>query len=342
MNEKSRKEEAYKRGENITLYCILGNVLLSALKFAAGIFGRSQAMIADALHSTSDIIATTVVFISLKIARKPEDESHHYGHGKIEPIASGFIGLTLLTAGFFIVKSLVRNIISHNFITPNSYALAAAGLSILVKEAMFRITLKTGKEIHSESLQADAWHHRSDAYSSIGTLVGIGGSIAGSIFHIPVLAYLDPLAGAIVACLIFHVAFEILQKSFNSLMDSSPEKELLMSAKKIALQTDGVMDCPIIKGRYIGSGLYLDMTLTVPSCLTVAEGHDIASQVKTGIMKNIDQTADVLIHVEPDMGQGKSPYNHRKNKNVFRSGRRRKWRTLKEFNGSLIQSPLPQ
>lgn len=294
------KEIDYKEGENITIICIFGNVLLSLLKLLAGIFGGSQAMIADAFHSASDIIATTVVLIGIKIARKPVDREHPYGHGKVEPIAAAFVGMTLVFAAFMIVKRIGESIITDSFVTPNFLALAAAVLSILVKEVMYRMTYTAGKKINSEAIMADAWHHRSDAFSSIGTFFGILGSIIGKWLNIHILEYLDPIAGAFVACLIFKVAYDILKHSIKGLMDASPGDEKIKSIRETASSVEGIVSVSRIKGRYVGQYLFVDMEIEVNSNITVEAGHDIAVQVRKKVVENVADAYEVLIHVEPE------------------------------------------
>ena len=229
----------YANGERVTIACIVGNILLTALKLLAGIFGGSKAMVSDALHSASDIIATAVVLIGIRIAKKPVDKEHPYGHGKIEPITAAFVGVTLIFAAIIIVKGIIEAIIAHTFTTPTVLALIAALLSIIVKEAMYRVTFSIGKKIGSEAKKADALHHRSDAFSSIGTLIGISGSMIGKWLGIGFPEYLDPIAGAVVACFILKIAYDILKHALKGLMDSSPDEEKIKRIIKTASDVSG-------------------------------------------------------------------------------------------------------
>lgn len=290
----------YKEGERITLICLIGNLVLSILKGFAGFFGNSQAMIADAFHSASDVIATFVVFVGIKIAKKPVDESHPYGHGKIEPLAAAFVGMTLIFAAFSIVKEIIHTIVTNSFSTPSYIALIAALVSIIVKELMFRYTYSTGKKLNSDSIMANAWDHRSDAYSSVGTLVGIGGSMLGKYFGIGFLAYLDPLAGALVACLIFKIAFEILMDSIKSLMDASPGQEKINQIKEAIKHINGIEEISWVKARFMGPYLLIDMAIRVDGNLTVEAGHEIAAIARTNILENIDEAVEVLVHITPN------------------------------------------
>ncbi|NSW90404.1 MAG: cation transporter [Firmicutes bacterium] len=301
------QETNYKKGERITTACVVGNVILSLFKLFAGLTGGSKAMVSDALHSGSDVVATLVVLIGIKIAKKPVDKEHPYGHGKIEPIAAAFVGVTLIFAAFAIVKGIIESIINHSFATPSFITIVAAVISIVVKEAMFRITYSEGKKINSVSIMANAWDHRSDAYSSIGTFFGILGSIIGNYFNIYFLEYLDPLAGAIVACLIFKVAFDILKHSIKGLMDSSPSSEKINSIKESVMGIDGVISISWIKARYMGQHLFVDMGIGVDPGITVEEGHNIAMLTKEKLLEDIKDVFEVLVHIDPVVNIQKNP-----------------------------------
>ena len=290
---------SYQQGIRITIWCIIGNIVLSALKLLAGIFGRSQAMVSDALHSASDIVTSLVVLIGIKIAKKPRDKGHPYGHGKVEPIAAALIGVALVFAAVMIIKGIVESVIAHSFTTPTYLALVAAALSVIVKEAMYRVTFKAGKKINSQSIMADAWHHRSDAYSSIGTFAGILGSMIGKWANIHILEYLDPIAGAVVAGLIFKVAYDIIKHATKGLMDASPDDDKIAGIRRCAMQTDGIISVPSIKGRYIGAQLFIDMEIEVGAGLTVEAGHAIAEQVRCSVIGACAEVGEVFIHVEP-------------------------------------------
>jgi cation diffusion facilitator family transporter len=304
------KEIDYSHGEKVAVACIIGNTLLSLLKLLAGIFGSSNAMVADALHSASDIVATSVVLIGIKIAKKPADIEHPYGHGKVEPIAAAFVGVSLIVAAFFIVRGIVESIVSHSFGTPTFLALGAAVLSIMVKESMFRITYATGKKIGSESIMADAWHQRSDAFSSIGTFLGILGSIIGNRLGVHFLIYLDPIAGAVVACMIFKVAYDILAHSIKGLMDVSPDNDQINRIKDLVSRVEGIIAIPVIKGRYMGQRLLVDLEVEVDAGITVEAGHNIAARARQKVITGVNDVFEVMVHVEPRQvkeNRGKEP-----------------------------------
>jgi len=193
----------------------------------------------------------------------------------------------------------VESIINQTFGTPTFLALAAAVVSIVVKEIMFRITYAAGKKIKSESIMADAWHHRSDAYSSIGTFIGILGAIIGGKLGIRFLQYLDPIAGAVVACMIFKVAYDILKHAVKGLMDSSPEGEQLMKIWDAAAGIEGVVTVSDIKARYIGQRLFIDLEIGVDSERSVDEGHTLAAFARSRIIDSVPDAYEVMVHVEP-------------------------------------------
>lgn len=297
------KENDYRLGEKISVACISGNVILSLLKFAAGIFGGSKAMIADAIHTVSDVFTTIIVIIGIRIAKKPCDKEHPYGHGKAEPIFAALLGIILFIAAIVTIKESIEPIRNQSFATPTFLALSAAVVSIIVKEAMYRVTYSAGLKINSLSIIADAWHHRSDALSSIGTFVGILGSMIGDWLNIHYLKYLDPIAGVLVACLIFKVAYDIIKDAIKNLMDTSPDNEKIIKIRETVSAIDGVISVSQIKGRYVGRHLFIDMEIVVDSGITIEAGHYIAVQAKNKIMDAISDVFDVLVHVEPGIGK---------------------------------------
>lgn len=289
----------YRRAEKITLLCLLGNIALCLFKGFAGYLGGSKAMMADAYHSLSDIIATLVVYFSLKIAQKPVDACHHYGHGKVEPLCAAFVGVTLVLASGYILKDILVTIASGLFPPPSLIALIAAVISILVKESMFRITFAEGKRINSDAVIANAWDHRSDAYSSIGTFAGILGSIAGGALNIPALQYLDPVAGIVVALLIAKFAIKILKEAVKKLMDSSPEEEKIAVFLETLQDIDEIEAISWIKARYVGNNLMVDLAIEVDADKTIEQGHMIALAAKQMLMDKYDDIEDVIVHINP-------------------------------------------
>ncbi|MEW5920007.1 MAG: cation diffusion facilitator family transporter [Bacillota bacterium] len=305
------KSVDYKRGEQVTFYCLVGNLLLSVFKGVVGFLGGSKAMVADAFHSGSDVIATLLVYTCIKIAKKPADNCHMYGHGKIEPLAAFLVGFIMILTALLIVKSIVPSLMAQEFVTPSLVALVAAVVSIITKEIMFRVTYNTGRKINSEAITANAWDHRADAYSSIGTFIGIMGSILGGYLNIGWLRYFDPLAGILVAVLIIKMAGHILLKAIQGLMDASPEPEKVAEIKNITEGIEGVQAVSWIRGRYLGQHIVIDMAIEVNGDKTVEEGHNISISIKQQVMESVKEVGNVLVHINPHRLTSEKQGNHR-------------------------------
>ncbi|QEK11932.1 cation transporter [Crassaminicella thermophila] len=279
-------------GKKASWIGIIGNILLTSLKAIVGLLAGSTAMIADALHSGSDIISTIAVLHSIKISHQPPDEKHHYGHGKAESIVAKIVAIILFITAIGIGMSAYKSLKNPNLKPPESIAIWAALLSILVKEWMYRYTVSIGTKIQSQALIADAWHHRTDAFSSIAALIGITGAVMG----FPIL---DPIAGLIVALMIMKAAFSIYWDAVTELMDTAPSQEIIHNIKKISLSIDGVKSVHKIRARKHGNQIYVDMIICVDRSITVEQGHYFAAQTKLAIFNSIDNIKDVVIHVDP-------------------------------------------
>ncbi|PKN45986.1 MAG: cation-efflux pump [Deltaproteobacteria bacterium HGW-Deltaproteobacteria-17] len=288
------------RANRVTLLGSLVNAILTGLKLAAGILGNSAAMIADAIHSLSDFATDLVVLITMRITRQPMDADHDYGHGKFETLATMIIGVALLLVGAGIGWSGVKTVhaASHGATVPEPHfiALIAAFVSILSKEALYQWTVLVGREIQSQAVIANAWHHRSDALSSIGTLVGIGGAILlGDRFTI-----LDPIASIVVSFFIIRVALQISYGSMSEMLERSLPPEEKDRLLKLALTVDGVMDPHNLRTRRIGNYIATELHIRVKSELSVIEGHRIASEVERLICTTYGEGTIVSVHVEPE------------------------------------------
>lgn len=277
---------------DVGMKTLIANVILSVVKIIAGFVAQSSAMIADGVHTVSDVISTVAVMIGVKFSEKEADEGHPYGHERIESVVTVLLSLMLSVTGFGIAFSGIKTIVYREFTTPGALALAAAFASIVVKELMYRYTLKAAEKINSTALKADAWHHRSDAFSSIGTLVGIGGAILG-------LQILDPIAGIIVSVLIIRVGFEILMQGLNQLVDRAADGDTIKNIEKNIESVKGVLRVDDVKTRLHGSRLYVDVEISVDSSMTVGEGHSIAETVHKNIEKTIPDVKHCMVHVNP-------------------------------------------
>lgn len=277
------------------------NLLLSVLKLAAGIIGHSGAMIADAVHSLSDFATDIVVLVSLRLSEKPVDKSHDYGHGKYETLATAIIGGALLLVGagiFWGGATKIWNSINGEHIeAPRSIALVAAIISIFIKEWLYRYTVKIGKSIDCQTVIANAWHHRSDAFSSVGTMLGISGAIVlGEKWHI-----LDPLAAVIVSFFIIKVALDISSGSIKELTEESLDELIEGEIIEIASNIQGVSNPHNLRTRRIGNNIAIDLHIRVSPNMLVENAHAIASKLETDIRNRFGPSAFISIHVEPQL-----------------------------------------
>lgn len=290
---KSLNEE--KIVKQISSVGIAGNVALSAFKLFAGIYGHSGAMVSDAVHSLSDVFATLIAFIGVRLSKKSADNDHPYGHERFECVASLLLGTVLLLTGLAIGKSGLGNILSGDYTSlavPGAVALVAAVVSIVVKEAMFWYTRHYAKLLNSSAFMADAWHHRSDAFSSIGSLIGIGGSMLG--FHV-----LDPLASVIICVCILKVAVDIIKDSVRKMLDTSCGENYDNTLKNYIAAQDGVKSVDSLHSRMFGNKVYIDLEISVDRDLPLHEAHDIADRVHDNVEKNFSNIKHIMIHVNP-------------------------------------------
>lgn len=284
--------ERFRIASRLTWFTIILNVILAISKIGIGIISSSTAMIADGVHTVSDVGSSLGIIAGFIISKKPEDSKHQYGHEKAESIAGFVLSLMLIAVGVKIGYSSVEIIISGNTKVPGILALWAALTSIVVKEFQYRITMREGKKINSSALMADAWHHRSDALSSIGTLVGIAGARLG-------YRILDPLAGLIVSVIVVKVGIDLFLKGYNELMDSSIEEDELNKISDLIMKGTKIESLNDLKARRHGSKIYVDVEVCVDSNISVQEGHDIAEDVEKVIYDNLDNVKNVLVHVNP-------------------------------------------
>ena len=291
----TRENEIYK----VTLVGSVGNVVLLTFKFIAGTLGHSSAMIADAVHSLSDFITDLIVLVFVKISAKPQDESHDYGHGKFETFASFFVGLALMAAASGIIISGVLKFVDWlggaQLESPGKLALWAALLSILVKEGLFRYTIHYGKSLDSQAVIANAWHHRSDALSSIGAAIGIGGALAlGERW-----AVLDPLASIVVGAMLVKVAWDLLGPSFGELTDSSLPAETENQMLEIISGIPGVEDPHNLRTRRVGNRIVAEVHIRLDGSLTLAKAHEKATEVERRFKARFGEQSHIIVHMEP-------------------------------------------
>lgn len=289
----------------ITAIGMGANLLLSAGKLVAGILGQSTAMIADAVHSLSDFATDIVVVFGVMFGAKPRDRSHRYGHGKIETLAAAVNALALFIVGAGIlyssVKSIVKVLEGDRLESPGLIAFAAALASLFVKEWLYRVTVRVATKIKSEAVRANAWHHRSDALSSVGTGIGIGAAvILGSDW-----AILDPVSAVIVSLFVFKVGWEIFARSMNELLEGALPADEEQAIRSIINGVDGCQGAHEIKTRMVGNILAVDMHAYVDGELTVREGHAIATRIEKVLWKKYGRSTLISVHIEPLARRGK-------------------------------------
>lgn len=296
MKENQREKEIYK----VTIVGALANVTLLIFKFVAGIISNSAAMIADAVHSLSDFITDVVVIVFVKISSKPQDKSHDYGHGKFETLATLIIGLALLFVGLMILyngaSATYRCIwLGEELHRPGMIAFWAAIFSIILKEAVYQYTVFKGKNLNSQAVIANAWHHRSDAFSSIGTAVGIGGAI----FLGDKWVVLDPIAAIVVSVFIINVSLKIIIKSINELLEKSLPDEIENEIIKVAESFDMVKDVHDLRTRRIGNNIAIEMHLLMDGNLSLQCTHNTTELIESELRKKYGEHTHIAIHVEP-------------------------------------------
>lgn len=288
-----------KEARRVTLVGFFINALLTVFKLAAGILGKSNAMIADAVHSLSDFLTDIVVLIGFKLTAKPEDECHNYGHDKYETLATVTISMTLVFVGYKILKSGITSVLlvmkGGILPKPGLVALFAAIISIISKELLYRYTVIAGQKINSSSVIANAWHHRSDAFSSVGTMLGIGGAIIlGQQWTI-----LDPIASIIVSLFIFKVAYNIFIPSINELVEKSLGNEVREKIEEIFHELKDVRDYHKLRMRKVGTKTVIESHILVDESLNIKDAHDIAGKVELKLKELVGENSIITIHIEP-------------------------------------------
>ena len=283
----------------VTLAGSVVNLLLVGVKFVAGIAGHSAAMISDAVHSLSDFVTDIVVLVFVRISAQPQDEGHDYGHGKFETMATLLIGLALAAAAIGIVVSgagkLAAWLQGEDLPSPGKLALWAALLSILAKEVLYQYTRIKGQKLDSPALEANAWHHRSDALSSVGAAIGIGGAILlGNRWTV-----LDPLASIVVGLMLVKVAWDLLGPSFRELTDSSLPKETEAEMLEIIRGIDGVQDPHNLRTRRVGNRIVAEVHIRLDGSQSLSEAHEKATEVERRIKARFGQQSHIVVHMEP-------------------------------------------
>ena len=273
---------------------ILGNVLLVAFKLFAGIFGKSGAMVSDAIHSLSDVVATLIAFIGVKLSRRKEDAEHPYGHERLECVASLILGLILAATGIGIGYTGIQKLFfaRDTLEVPTVLPLIAALVSIAVKEGMFWYTMHYAKKLDSPAFKADAWHHRSDAISSVGSFIGIGLAKLG-------IPEMDAVASLVICLLILKVAFDIAKDALAKMLDTSVGNDVEKSIRTFVEQQPGVDHVDMLHTRQFGSKIYVDLEIAVGRDISLVDAHTIAESVHRSMEQEFPKVKHVMIHVNP-------------------------------------------
>lgn len=277
----------------VSIITIIINVFLAIIKFIAGFMAHSGAMISDAVHSLSDVLSTFIVIAGMKMSNKANDAEHPYGHERIECVSAIILSVMLALVGVGIGYTGITNIFSGKGIeVPGKLALLVAIISIAVKEWMYWYTRNTAKKVNSDALMADAWHHRSDALSSVGSFLGIGGALLG----FPVL---DPIASVIICIFIIKASVDIFIESINKMVDHACDSETVNRIKDIILSHDEIISLDTLKTRMFGSKIYVDVEFSLDKNMTLQAAHDIADSIHDEIEEKIPDVKHCMIHVNP-------------------------------------------
>ena len=288
-------QETTRTALRVSAVTILVNLALSLGKLAAGVLAHSGAMVSDAVHSASDVFSTLVVIVGVKLSGREADRDHPYGHERLECVAAILLSVVLLITGLFIGWEGVRKILragEETLAVPGLPALAAAGVSIAVKEAMFWFTRHFARETDSPALMADAWHHRSDALSSVGALVGIAGARMGY----PIL---EPVASLVICLFILKAAYDIFREAVSKMVDRSCSEETEKAIEQCALEQDKVLGVDLIHTREFGSRIYVDIEIRADGDLSLRESHEVAEQVHNAIEERFEKVKHIMVHVNP-------------------------------------------
>ncbi len=299
------REDRYGDTRTVTLVGALVNLLLAVLKVVFGYLGQSQALIADGVHSLSDLLSDGLVLFAAKHAAQEADEEHPYGHGRFETVATVALGVILLLVGLGISWDAVTRLLEpESLLRPGWLALGAALVSILAKEGLYQYTMVVARRVRSDLLRANAWHHRTDAISSVVVVVGVAGVMAG-------LPILDALAAIGVALMVGKIGWDLAHSGVSELVDTALDPEMVERLRDTILGVDGVGDLHLLKTRRMGSEALVDVHILLENPrLSVSEGHQISETVRHHLIKEFDDVSDVMVHIDPEDDEVVAPCRH--------------------------------
>jgi len=294
-NDKTNEDNFQKVANEVSVVTIIGNTILSVIKLFAGIIAHSNAMVSDAVHSASDVFSTIVVIIGIRLAAKQSDKEHPYGHERLECVAAIILAMVLFITGLGIGMEALKNIFTGDYVSlqiPGILALIVAVVSILSKEGMYWYTRHYAKKIDSSALMADAWHHRSDAFSSVGALIGIGGARLG----FPIM---DSVASLVIFLFIVKAAFDIFKDAIDKMVDHSCDEETEKQIFDCVMENENVLGIDLLQTRIFGNKIYVDVEIQVDGSYTLREAHNIAESVHKKIERNFLKVKHIMVHVNP-------------------------------------------
>ncbi len=312
----------YLETRRVTLVGAMVNIGLAAVQLVGGFLSHSQGLIADGLHTLSDLLSDFIVLLASREAHRKADAEHPYGHGRIETLATSILGVILMAvaAGIFIDNGS-RLISGERLPNPGPWALAFALLAVLSKEGLYHYTMRVANRIGSSLLKANAWHHRSDAISSLFVILGIALSLAG-------FNYFDSIAALIVALMIGRMGWELLWQSSQELIDAALDEETVEKIRQLILDVDGVVSLHRLRTRRSGSDAFADVHIQVPSHISVSEGHQIAEAVRSAVTENIEEITDVTVHTDPEDDDLAAPCKHLPLRSELLTDLQERWKGL--------------
>jgi len=295
MSQENTKQVRYEATRKVTLIGVVVNIFLSLVQLIGGVFANSQALIADGVHTLSDLASDFVVLFAAKMANQDADEDHQYGHGRFETLATVILGLALTGVAIGILFNAGSRLLNpENLTQPTSIALVFAALAIIAKEGLYHYTMRVANRFNSKMLEANAWHHRSDAISSLLVAIGVAGSV---IFEIP---WLDAAAAILVALMIFYMGFRLILDSTMELVDTAWDADKTDEMKQFISEIEGVDHMHMLRTRKMGNDVLADVHLQVNSYLSVSEGHYIGENMMAKLRKKFPELSDITVHIDPE------------------------------------------
>ncbi len=320
----------YREVRKVTLIGSLVDLLLGIAKILVGWLAHSQALVADGIHSLSDLATDVIVLYAAKHSHREADEDHPYGHGRIETLATVGLGITLLVIAFGIAYDAVRRMNAPELLMhPGVAALAVAIVSVVAKEAIYHYTMQAARRLRSNMLMANAWHSRSDAISSIVVVIGVGGAMMG-------YPYLDAVAAIAVAVMITKIAFDLVRTSTRELIDTALDPETVETIRDEIFSVDGVRALHMLRSRSSGGQAFVDVHLQVDPRVSVSEGHQIGDSVRRRLLERIEEVSDVTVHIDPEDDELESPCDHLPLRSDLVQRLNRQWAHLEGVDASQV------